>query len=273
VRDVRARRSRGAPAVDALPDGRPAVAWRRFGDNAAMDAVAFKPAVVDDELAVLRSLVPLQGLEVVELGCGSAELARRLVTSGAHCRVVALEVDERQHAKNLAHPGAGLTFVRAGAQHIPFEASRFDVALMLKSLHHVPLEMMDAALSEVHRVLKPGGLLYVSEPVFAGDLNDVIRLFHDEQVVRAAAYAALGRAMADGRWDPVGEITFDIPVAFQDFADFDRRIVQVTFADHRLDAELQRRTRLAFERHMGPDGARFLRPMRVNWLRKRPLAG
>jgi ubiquinone/menaquinone biosynthesis C-methylase UbiE len=227
------------------------------------------PIVVDDELGLLQSLVPLRDLEIIELGCGKAELARRLVATCPGCRVAALEVDERQHAKNLQQPLAGLSFVRAGAEAVPFESGRFDLALMLKSLHHVPVSQMDMALEEVRRVLKAGGSLYVSEPVFAGDLNEVIRLFHDEQEVRRAAYLAIQRAVESGAWEGVSETSFDTPVAFRDFADFEQRIVNVTFADHRLDAATRDAVRRRFESHMGTDGARFVRPMRVNLLRKR----
>lgn len=140
---------------------------------------------------------------------------------------------------------------------------------MLKSLHHVPLPQLDQALAEVHRVLKPGGLLYVSEPVFAGPLNEVMRLFHDEELVRAAALNALQKAVVSGAWQQVGEILFDVPVQFRDFADFEARMMGVTFADHRLDASTLQQVRARFEQHSGADGARFVRPMRVNLLRKR----
>ncbi len=33
-----------------------------------------------------------------------------------------------------------------------------DIVIMLKSLHHVPISLMDQALTEIARVLKPGGL-------------------------------------------------------------------------------------------------------------------
>ena len=64
---------------------------------------------------------------------------------------------------------------------------------------------------EINRVLRPAGLLYVSEPVYAGGFNDIVRLFHDEKAQRTAAYRALieavGRAESlDGRnLGPVGE--------------------------------------------------------------------
>ncbi len=78
-------------------------------------------------------------------------------------------------------------------------AGEFDLALMHKSLHHVPLTAMDQALAEVARVLRPGGYLYVSEPVYAGPLNEIVRLYNDEGVVRAAAQAALDRALSAPR--------------------------------------------------------------------------
>lgn len=227
------------------------------------------PPVIRDELGLLDGLVDLaRHPRVIELGCGAAQLSRRLLERFEGAEVTALEVDERQHAKNLASPQPRLTFVAAGAQAIPFEAGRFDLALMLKSLHHVPLDLLDAALAEVHRVLCPGGLLYVSEPVFAGALNEVMRLFHDEQVVRAAALAALHRAIASGAWEPVSETFFDVPVHYRDFAEFEQRMIGVTYQNHRLDAATLAAVRARFEPHMTHDGAHFVRPMRVNLLKK-----
>ena len=229
------------------------------------------PPVIRDELALLDQLVGLAGHpRVIELGCGAAQLSRKLLERFESTEVTALEVDERQHAKNLASPQARLTFVAAGAQAIPFGDGRFDLALMLKSLHHVPLDLLDVALAEVHRVLRPNGLLYVSEPVFAGALNEVMRLFHDEQVVRAAALAALHRAVASGAWEPVSETFFDVPVHYRDFAEFEQRMIGVTYQNHRLDAATLAAVRARFEPHMGADGAHFVRPMRVNLLKKRP---
>ena len=225
---------------------------------------------ITDELELLDGLVDLaKHPRVIELGCGAAQLSRKLLDRFGSAEVTALEVDERQHAKNLASPQARLTFVAAGAQAIPFGDGLFDVALMLKSLHHVPLDLLDAALAEVHRVLRPDGLLYVSEPVFAGALNEVMRLFHDEQVVRAAALAALHRAIASGAWEAVSETCFDVLVHYRDFAEFEQRMIGVTYQNHRLDAATLAVVRARFEPHMTPEGAHFVRPMRVNLLRKR----
>lgn len=227
-----------------------------------------EPRVERDELIVLNRLVPLAAQDIIELGCGAARLARELLARYPATRVTGLEVDAIQHARNLAAPAERLRFIAAGAQAIPLPDAQFDLALMLKSLHHVPQSIMDQALAEVHRVLRPGGHLYVSEPVFAGALNEITRLFNDEQAVRAAAQAALDRALATGAWAQVAERRFDMPAHFADFAAFERRMLDVTFAERHLDGELRERVRARFESHVGIGGAHFERPMHVRLLRK-----
>lgn len=225
---------------------------------------------VTDELELLQSLLdPARHPRIIELGCGAAHLSRKLLQRWPACTVTGLEVDQRQLAKNLLKPQERLSFVQAGAQAIPFGGATFDLALMLKSLHHVPLDLLDQALAEVHRVLRPQGLLYVSEPVFAGALNEVMRLFHDEEVVRAAALRALRAAVASGAWEQVAELHFETPVHYRDFAEFEQRMIGVTFVEHRLDAATLQAVRERFEPHMGADGAHFVRPMRINLLRRR----
>jgi SAM-dependent methyltransferase len=225
--------------------------------------------LIDDELSLLSELVPLAGQRIIELGCGNAHLARTLLARYPDSRVTALEVDERQHAKNLASPQAGLDFVAAGAQAVPFPDASFDLALMLKSLHHVPPALMGQALGEVARVVRPGGHLYVSEPVYDGPFNDVVRLFNDERVTRAAAQAALDEALRTAAWEQAAERRFDMPVQFRDFGDFERRLMRPTFADHRIDDAKLAEVRSAFEPHCGADGAHFKRPMHVRLLRRR----
>ncbi len=226
-------------------------------------------ALVDNELDVLGELIPIAGRDIIELGCGAAKLARSLLALHPDSKVTGLEVDERQHAKNLASPQPGLQFVAAGAQAMPFPDASFDVALMLKSLHHVPMPLLGQALGEVARVLRPHGYLYVSEPVYGGPLNEVIRRFNDEGIVRAAAQAAVDTALTTDVWSSVAERFFEMPVSFTDFADFEQRMMRPTFADHRIDDAKLAEVRAVFALHVKADGAHFTRPMHVRVLRKR----
>jgi len=228
------------------------------------------PPLIDDELDLLAELVPLQASQLIELGCGAARLAAALLARYPDAHVTGLEVDARQLAKNLAAPPQpGLTFVQAGAQAVPFADASFDGALMLKSLHHVPTDLLAQALAEVARVLRPGGWLYVSEPVYAGPLNEIMRLFNDERVVRAAAQRALDQALCNGMWEAAAERRFATPVHFTDFATFETRMMQPTYANHQIDVPLREAIRQRFESNSGPDGVRLTRPMHVRLLRRK----
>lgn len=231
-------------------------------------APAALPTAVDDELDLLAACVPLAHCQIVELGCGAAALARALVRRHPGSHVTALEVDQRQHAKNLADPQPGLSFVAGGAQDIPCADASADLVLMLKSLHHVPMPLLGRALAEAARVLRPGGHLYVSEPVYAGPFNDVVKLFNDERVVREAAQAAVDAALLTGAWTKRHDHHFEMPVRFRDFAEFEQKLMRPTFADHAIDEAMTEAVGAALAPHLGPEGYAFRRPMRVRLLRR-----
>lgn len=62
--------------------------------------------------------------------------------------------------------------VQATATHLPFGAESFDTVLMDQVLEHVPHDDVPGVLSEVYRVLVPGGTLEVSLPHAATRLAD-----------------------------------------------------------------------------------------------------
>lgn len=225
--------------------------------------------VLGRELDLLADLVPLAGQQLIELGCGAAQFAQHLLARFPDSTVTGLEVDQVQMDKNRAAPAvAGLSFVEAGAQAIPFAYASFDGALMLKSLHHIPMDLMDQALGEVARVLKPGAWLYVSEPIYGGALNEIIRLFNDEGVVRPAAQAALDRAISRGAWVQAHEQRFVQTSHFADFADFAQRMMNASYRNDQINSELLERVARAYAPHQTADGAHFMRPMHVRLLRR-----
>lgn len=221
------------------------------------------------ELEIIQQHLPIQDKLLLELGCGRAWMTRQLAERFQPRQIIATEVDTIQHGKNLLIDDLpNVTFTAGGAEAIDLEDSSVDVVIMLKSLHHVPLPLMGLALSEIARVLRPGGLAYISEPVYAGDFNEILRLFNDEKQVRKAAFAAVQNSVAKNELLLVRQIFFNAPGSYRDFAEFDERMIQVTHTNHQIDEALYRRIRNAFNRHMGEDGAHFLKPSRVDLLQK-----
>lgn len=222
-----------------------------------------------NEVRLMLTELPFDGTRVLELGCGKAEKTRLLAETGRPREIVALEVDDIQHRRNLEITDLPTVHFRhGGAEAIPAADASVDLVLMFKSLHHVPVQHMDQALGEIARVLKPGGLAWISEPVFAGELNEVFRLFHDEKAVREAAFAAIRKAVAAGRLRLEKQLFFNTRSFFENFEQFDRRMIRVTHTNHQLAPELYRRVKEKFESYLKPEGATFLNPQRVDLLRK-----
>jgi SAM-dependent methyltransferase len=224
--------------------------------------------VLIDALPLAPAGTPARALE---LGCGSARQTRLLAAGGKFAAILALEVDRVQHEKNLLIDDLpGVRFALGGAQAIPAPDASMDAVFLFKSLHHVPMDLLGRAFSEMHRVLAPGGLVYISEPVFGGDYNEILRLFHDEERVRGAAFEATREAVDGGLFELVSQTFFRAPVRYRSFADFEQKVIQVTHTEHRLSPALLEQVRAKFEAHLQADGsgARFEAPFRVDLLRK-----
>ena len=107
------------------------------------------------EYEVLERVLPLTGARVLELGCGAAEKTRELAERSSVAEIVAVEVDQIQHKKNLKVSIPKVTFKSYGAQSIDEADESFGIVVMFKSLHHIPQAFMKPSLLEIKRVLKP----------------------------------------------------------------------------------------------------------------------
>ena len=222
---------------------------------------------VCEESRIWESKLQLDHANILELGCGMADLTRKIATAGTDRCITAMEVDDIQHAKNMQVDDLpNVRFVAGGAENIPAADHSYDIVFMFKSLHHVPVACMDKALDEIRRVLKPGGRAYISEPIFAGDFNDILSLFHDEEQVRKAAFAAVKKAVDEERFALIDEVFFLAPMHFADFSEFKQKVIGVTHSHHQLSDEIYRQVKQAFSAKMTDDGANFQMPVRVDLL-------
>ncbi len=226
-----------------------------------------------EEEEVISSLMNLEGHRLLELGCGAAWMTRVLVREFRPASILATEVDRIQHEKNLALPPTpGVEFRYGGAEAIAAPDASFDAVFMFRSLHHVPRHLMAQSLAEIHRVLVPGGHAYFCEPVYWGDLGEVLRLIHDETEVRQAAFETLAGAVESGLFELEAEVFFQTATTYASWEIFEERFLKVTHTELAIDAARHEGIRAAFMAHMTPNGAHFLKAHRVDLLRKPQLA-
>ncbi len=119
--------------------------------------LARKTRLMQDELAAKG--VRLAGLDV---GCGQGHYVKRMRELGFD--VVGMD-DSAQQVESAARLFAEAEVVRRGSVlQIPFEDARFDFVYTINVLHHLDsIEAQRRAFTELARVLKPGGLLFVHE--------------------------------------------------------------------------------------------------------------
>jgi SAM-dependent methyltransferase len=106
----------------------------------------------DSPALAIAAVLETKPGRVLEVGCGPGEAAARIHASGAEVEAVDLSV----RMVELTRAG-GVDARVADVQDLPFEDASFDCALAAWMLYHVP--DVDRALSELARVLRPGGRL------------------------------------------------------------------------------------------------------------------
>jgi ubiquinone/menaquinone biosynthesis C-methylase UbiE len=105
------------------------------------------------------------GETVLEIGCGTgavARAARARLGPGGH--VFGIDPSGEMIAvarRKAARERLQIDFRVAGIEALPFPDASVDVALSSLMMHHLPADLKRTGLSEVRRVLKPGGRLVI----------------------------------------------------------------------------------------------------------------
>lgn len=223
-----------------------------------------------DRLLMAEKL-DINNAHMLELGCGTAFVTRKMAEAYPNAKITAAEVDKIQHDKNLLIDDLpNVEFILAGMQEIPLPDNSVDLVVMLKSLHHVPTDLLSSGFQEIHRVLQSGGKLYISEPVFDGAFNEILKMFNNEEVVRQAAFDAIKLAVKSGQFQLQEEIHFLSRTEFDDFNAFENRILNATHSEFNVSAELHASIKDKFNQYPADEnGLRvFLNPTRVDILIK-----
>lgn len=219
-----------------------------------------------DEMYLIETL-NLNDKKILELGCGAASMTKKIASNGFAREIVACEVDEIQHKKNLELNIENIEFKLGGAQEINMQDNSVDFIFMFKSFHHIPKELMPKALSEIKRVLKPNALAYISEPLFQGDQNALVAIFHDEEQVRIDAFEAIKSCVDNEELKLFREVFFQTEVTYENFEDFEKKQMNLTFNENNITPEIREKVKNSFN-SSGGGKTTFLKPFRVDILQK-----
>ncbi len=182
-------------------------------------------------LSDLRTVVPedvrIEGTDIVDIGAGTGRNAVMLARLGG--RVIAVEPNARVIAR-LQPDGLPIRTVVAGGEEVALEPASLDSGMLFFSLHHIPRDLIAATLDNVHQALRPGGTIYIAEPVATGPAYRVGRIFDDETEVRRVALEILAKWL---KKNPPASFKERLYRAVSTYADFEAYCASMIQVDER----------------------------------------
>lgn len=133
-----------------------------------------EPARLDRQAAVIGiedvlGKIPVSpGSQILDAGCGSASMARLLARTRPDAEITGLDIREAylDYARRKAEEEqlGNLKLVHGSLLDLPFPDSNFDVVWVCLVLHWLAEEDLERAVSELSRVVRPGGWVICAEP-------------------------------------------------------------------------------------------------------------
>jgi ubiquinone/menaquinone biosynthesis C-methylase UbiE len=130
-------------------------AWSRIYDLPLVQRATYRP--VHD--AVLRALREFHTRRVLDIGCGTGQLAVRIHAELPAVSIVGCDFSAGMLLRAAARSDA-IAWVRGDAARLPCRDGAFDAIVSTEAFHWFPDQ--DGALREFYRVLKPGGRLLLA---------------------------------------------------------------------------------------------------------------
>jgi ubiquinone/menaquinone biosynthesis C-methylase UbiE len=103
-----------------------------------------------------------QPFRMLDVGCGTGTFARRVLHEHDDAEIWGVDFSGKMiqaGMKRTVVPQSRVRFVQADSESLPLADDSFDVVCCSNSFHHYPNQ--SGAVSEMHRVLRPGGRLVV----------------------------------------------------------------------------------------------------------------
>lgn len=104
-------------------------------------------------------------LRLLDVGCGTGRTLLQLAAAYPRLRLFGVDLSPYylQFARQLLADVPDVSLIAENAEHLPFVADHFDALTCVFLFHELPHRERRKVLGEMHRVLRPGGLLLISD--------------------------------------------------------------------------------------------------------------
>jgi ubiquinone/menaquinone biosynthesis C-methylase UbiE len=112
-----------------------------------------------EQLAMLSLLPDIKGSSVLDLGCGTGDLCRRLSVLGAQ-KVIGVDISVNMLEQAKKDVPSGVTFLNKAMEDLDFDTESFDMVVSSLAFHYV--SDLLTLFQKIHVWLKPSGILLFS---------------------------------------------------------------------------------------------------------------
>lgn len=122
--------------------------------------------------AYLRAVKPPHQAQLLDVGCGTGQLLCRLADAYPRLALHGADLSQPYLAearRRLDRQSARVTLLQAAGEALPLPDASIDVITSVFLLHELPRPVRLAVFAEMRRVLRPGGLLVLTDSLAAGD--------------------------------------------------------------------------------------------------------
>ncbi len=219
-------------------------------------------STAEQHLAILAKHLDFEHSRILDIGSGGGELSLALSHKGA--KVTGIECSRDQMKRAIPHQGKDCNFIFSVGENLPFRDSWFDATVFFNSIHHIPEDSMEIAISEAISVTKSGGLVYVAEPLAEGACFELDSPVENETVVRAQAQQCLNKAMkSHSKFSKDAEERYLVYYDYQNFEEYKDEMLRFDRSRRLRFEQLEALMRSRF-RELGKtlgQSVRFYQPM------------
>lgn len=200
----------------------------------------------------LKSCTGVRGERIVDVGFGSGGFMKLLLDGAADA--YGYEVQDRSKAAAVDSGIPGDRLEVGDGLSLPYETDAFDGACFIFSFHHVPARHQPELVSQVARIVRPGGWLFVVEPLPFGPMTEALQPIEDETAVRRASQSYLASRKMPFDLESISH--YEVHRTFASHLDFITFAVQADAEreTRARDPEAVARIRAWFERRLGASG-------------------
>jgi ubiquinone/menaquinone biosynthesis C-methylase UbiE len=115
----------------------------------------------DSFRAFIDSFLKCGKIKILDLGCGYGQKSLFMASLGWEVTALDIDLKKLDFLKEKAKEyHSQINVVKGSMDNLPFQDRVFDAVICLSTIHHQKFYSIQNTLSEIHRVLRPGGRLF-----------------------------------------------------------------------------------------------------------------